>query len=80
MLWIRIRIREDAHNFGNLDPHLHQIKIRIRIRIKMYKLDPDPHKFADQAKMWNISIFYGMSLPFFELGSGSGIRIQIRIT
>ncbi len=42
-LWIRIR--KDPHHFGNLDPHPHQIKIRIRIKI--YKLDLDPHQFAD---------------------------------
>jgi hypothetical protein len=39
----------DPHHFstGNLDrlPHPHQIKIRIRIKI--FKLDPEPHQFAD---------------------------------
>jgi hypothetical protein len=41
VLWIRIRIRirMDPHQFGNLDPHpdphLHQIKIWIRIRIRI---------------------------------------------
>jgi hypothetical protein len=44
-------VGQDPHHFGNLDPdshpdpHPHQIKIRIRIII--YKLDPDPHQFAD---------------------------------
>jgi hypothetical protein len=51
VLWIRSPIRKDAYHFhfGNLDPHpdLHPHQIKIRIRIKIYKLDPDPHQFAD---------------------------------
>ena len=44
-----IQTVQDPDHFGNLDPHPHphQIKILIRIRIKIYKLDPDPHQFAD---------------------------------
>jgi hypothetical protein len=38
VLWIRVR--KDPRS-----PEPHQIKIRIRIKI--YKLDPDPHQFAD---------------------------------
>jgi hypothetical protein len=70
----------DAHHFGNLDTHPHQLKIRIRIRIKIYKLDPepdpDPHQFADvKPKCMEyepiLVLFKSLNL-FLKLESGSG--------
>jgi hypothetical protein len=69
----------DPHHFGNLDPHLHQIKIRIRIKI--YKLDPepdpDPHQFLYVKPNCmkyepTMALFQGFEPFFLKLGSGSG--------
>jgi hypothetical protein len=81
MLWIRIR--KDPHHFGNLDPDPHPHQIKIRIRIKIFKLDPDPHQFADvKPKCMDyehiLSHFQGFE-PFSEARIWIRIRLKIRI-
>jgi hypothetical protein len=61
VLWIRIR--NDPHHFGNLNPHPDPHQIKIRIRIKIYMLDPEPdqhpHQFLQMSAQnaWNMSLF-----------------------
>jgi hypothetical protein len=50
------------HNFGNLDPHPHQIKIRIRIN-----LEPKCMEYES-----TLALFFKVRAFICKLGSGSG--------